>query len=364
MIPLRWKSILLLLFFLSGTCEYTAAESRTRLSFSGFPQASYSEETGIIGGAIGFLRFWKMNKPEHLPRNSLMLTARYSQKKQFTSRFESEIHFREGIYRSLTKFQYENWPSTFYGIGNDNRESSGEDYTPEITNLELSFFRKLNPSWSLGIDYEFARFILLDSEEEGTIAAHRYPGCCNNITSGLGLIFICDSRDNRNYPFRGKYHQIKLTRFAKSLGSDFNFTRYSIDLRYYYTLAAHQVLALQGVLTVNKNLVPFHKMPRLDDYLRAVTTDLFLDRDLTILRIEYRYFPWTRKFLNRLGMVLFLETGQVADHLAQFGFDRFKISYGLGFRFSLFTDEIFNLRFDIGFSPQHTNYVASGGEAF
>jgi len=354
--------IILLIFSKALDCDETF---KTKYEFTGFPQVAYTEETGIIGGGITFFRFYNPDKFPDIPKNSITFSARYSQKKQFYALLEPNVYFQDGKQQLTLSLNYKNWPSTFYGIGNHSSENDAEDYTAEEIDLTIKWRKKIWQNWSSALLYEYDYFLTKKTEETGLLNSKDIHGSSGkNIVSGFGFGFICDSRDNENFPSQGNLNNLEIFYFHHKLGSEFDFVRTLIDLRHYHRLAPKHILAFQGVFSYLFADPPFYKLIKLDDYLRAMTTDLFIDKGISAVRMEYRFFPFSAKFLNRFGFVLFLESGQVAKELQAYAINEFKISYGLGFRFSLFTDDIFNLRFDIGFGEGLTNFQASGGESF
>lgn len=349
--------------------DLTAGESDKPIQkyrFSGYPQAAYSKETGFIGGGILFLKY----RPEITAdiiddiENNFSFTARYSEKHQFYAKFEPDIYIYNGDYFLSLPLEYQNWPSTFYGIGNDSSEKDGEDYTPEIFKTSVTLKRKLLDKWSIALLYELEYFKILKMKSDLLLATKTIPGSEENLVSGSGISLIFDTRDSETYPEKGNFFTINFLNFNPFLGSDYNFSRIDLDLRHFLSPGNNQVLAIQSGLTMIKGDAPFNKLSKVDSFLRAYNVDQFIDLHVGALRMEYRIFPSDWKILKRIGFVFFTETGQVANSLAEFAFSELKLSYGLGIRYAIFTDEIFNLRLDVGFGKNSSNISVSGGEAF
>jgi len=86
--------------------------------FAGYPIFGYENETGFYGGGLVYVR----HRPKHfdtsIPQNSYYLSTEYSEKKQFTIKFEPKIHLKMVFIHSIQHLTLENGPQNFIGIGN------------------------------------------------------------------------------------------------------------------------------------------------------------------------------------------------------------------------------------------------------
>lgn len=331
---------------------------------AGSPLFSYAKETGFTYGGMLLYRFRPENMNIKVPKNSLKLQAVYTQKKQFQTLFEPEFRFQNGLYRLYSNIKYQDWPSSFYGIGNDSDEGKYEKYTAESLSIEVDISKRIRNNWFLGFIYEFKYFNMKKSEINGVLQSEEIPGSDNYTISGIGFSFTRDSRNNVFFPLAGKYFKFHIKCFDSSFGSDYNFIEYELDSRTYINISGVHVLAFQNILCFIDKNPPFDSMAHLGDEIRAFEPDLFIDKHMFITRVEYRFFPWKSNFLNRLGFAEFLEIGQVAHELKDFGISELKFCYGCGLRFSLFQHDRLNLRVDIGFWKDLNSLTFNIGEAF
>ncbi len=329
----------------------------------GYPQLSYATETGFVGGMQIYYLYRPRSNPYPIPRNKLILDAKYSQKKQFYSRFEPEFYLFQGDYYFNALISYMNWPSEYYGIGNNSKEENEESYTPEMVNISIDF-KKIFGKVNISALYDFEHFQILKSEEDGVLATGMIPGSEKHLISGTGAALEWDSRDNTNFPTKGEYVSLKGILYRKFLGSDYSFEKLTLNMRKYFTLSKSQWLAIQFFSGKIFGDYPFPQLFQLDDFSRGYITDLFRDTNITASRLEYRTFPFRTSLLNNVGFVAFAEAGQVAENLKSYALGEIKLSGGFGLRYSLFPKERLNLRFDVGFGKDSMNISVGGGEEF
>lgn len=331
---------------------------------AGYPSLGYSNETSFYGGGSVYLRYRPAHFEETVPKNVFYLTSEYSQKKQFSLKFEPEIRLLNGLYTISSKLKYKYWPSNFYGIGNDNDKNDSEKFTSNEFSFILDWQRRISDNFDISLLYYFSKYEIRKIEEDGFLATSSIPGNEGGINFGLGWQVSYDRRNNEFYPTKGGLHSFQIMSFNRRIGSDFDYNQYNLDLREYFSLSETQVIALQGYFSFIKGDPPFYQMSYLNDYMRGVTANLFIEHHVAIIRAEHRFFPWQNGFRNRLGFVVFVETGQVAHEFNEFAIENIKLNYGFGFRFSFLLEDRLNLRFDVGFGDVNGNISMSSREVY
>ena len=331
---------------------------------AGYPSLGYSNETDFYGGGSVYLRYRPAQFDETVPKNVFYITSEYSQKKQYSLKFEPEIRLLNGLYTISSKLKYEYWPSNFYGIGNDNNKNNSEKFTSNEFSFILDWQRRISDNLAISLMYDFSKYEIEKMEEDGLLDAGSIPGSEGGINSGLGWQICYDRCNAKFYPTQGGLYSFQIMSFNRRIGSDFDYDQYNLDLREYFSLSETQVIALQGYFSFINGDPSFYRMSYLDDHMRGVTANLFIDHHAAIIRTEYRVFPWRNGFRKRLGFVVFVETGQVAHEFNEFTIENVKLSYGFGFRFSFFLEDRLNLRFDIGFGEVKGNISMSSREVY
>jgi len=170
------------------------------------------------------------------------------------------------------------------------------------------------------------------------------PGQDGGITSGIGLGGFFDTRDNLFFPTGGGYYKFSFTVFNSFFGSDFNYTRYILDLRRFISFA-EDIFAMQIYSELSSGTPPFFDTPALGGsvHMRGYFEGRYRDRQYLTGQLEYRKILWWR-----IGGILFFSTGDVADRLRDFKLSTLKFSYGAGLRFVFDESERINLRVDYG----------------
>ena len=310
------------------------------------------------------MRYRPAHFEETVSKNIFYITSEYSQKKQYSLKFEPEIRLLNGLYTISAKLKYKYWPSNLYGIGNDNNKNNSEKFTPNEFSFILDWQRRISDNFNISLIYNFSKYEIEKMEEYGLLDAGSIPGSDGGMNSGLGWQVSYNRRDNEFYPTKGGLYSFQIMSFNRRIGSNFDYDKYNLDLRKYFSISETQVIALQGYFSIINGDPPFYQMSYLDDHMRGVTANLFIERHAAIIRTEYRVFPWQYGFRKRLGFVVFVETGQVTHEFNEFAIENVKLNYGFGFRFSVLLEDRLNICFDIGFGEVNGNISMSSREAY
>jgi len=361
-----WRNILkrialvLVLLFVSINLQLKADGT----DFAFYPQFSYSDETGFMAGIISYFRFQFKDYPPEITRQNITANVVYSAKKQFAFRFMPSLYSRDGKYQLESKFDYDYWPTEFYGVGNKIFDKDPEEYTPQKINFDLRLRRNIKNKWHILALGEYFHSRLVKTEEGGDLEKKEILGSEDYQLVGLGTGLVYDSRSSTSYPTNGSLLDLSFKCYTKALGSDYNFLQFDLIGSKFFSLDSKQVLALTARTILTDRNAPFQKMPHLGMYMRAYNETRFIDQKLINLRAEYRLFPWSSKFFERIGFVLFFDTGQTVAQINDFRLNDMRCSYGAGLRFSVFLEDRFNLRLDFGFCKDDSNFEISGGESF
>ena len=269
---------------------------------------------------------------------------------------EPVFNLLEGKVRISAALKFRNWFSEFYGIGKNSFHDS-EEYTRKEISIETELIRRVSDSFYVGAITDFDHKSFHDIEDTYELADDTIPGNTKYDIMGLGITFINDHRDNRIYTTSGNFQQLKIVQYDKIWGSDHQFTKTYLDLRYFTNLSISHVFAFQTLMETTHKSAPFLNLSQLGEEIRAFRSARYIDNHLILSRVEYRSFPLKPKFLRRFGFVLFLEAGEVNSSFKDFSLTAVKICYGGGFRFSVFPEERMNLAFDLGFSKDNIGII-------
>jgi outer membrane protein assembly factor BamA len=276
----------------------------------------------------------------------------------------------------------------FFGLGNNDLDSNPD---PLSTHRMQRIGSELTIAWRL-----FERFAVAVSagyrdvqigrgkaSDDGEIpfTVDAFPdltGIDGGDTLPLTLSFIYNSRLDVTRPTRGWSLIAEVEYVDRSLGSDYEFTRFSVDASYLLPLLTRrQLLAfrLGGVhMLGDVDDIPFYELTDLggSDSLRGFFGERFLGKSRLLGTVEYRLklldFPFFNIWQVRIDGVGFVEAGRVfldSDDIAdQFAVndqfisrlsDNFRYSYGGGLRIAL--GQAILARIDVGFSDEESALV-------
>ena len=325
------------------------------------PIVFYQPETGLGFGASAILYYRMKAADDAGPRSSLAPIAIYTTKKQVILAVWSEMYLSRDRWRISSELSYSNFPTSFWGLGNEAPDDAEEDYTPRTFTLRAWPQKRIASGWYAGFALTLIDRKLTEVEPDGLLESGAVPGTKDGTILGLGGSLVRDTRSSTVYPRRGAYHQLLVDLFPRVWLGDYRFGRYSLDLRGYVPVTDSHVLSLQALAISTTGDPPFDRHPELggDRLLRGYFQGRYRDRNLLALQAEYRL-----PLFWRVGAAGFVGFGQVAPELAGFGIDRFHLSGGGGFRFLLARDEGLNLRADFAFGENASGFYFSLGEAF
>lgn len=294
--------------------------------------------------------------------SSVRLDAFYTLNRQFQILLRPTLWYRNDSRLLSGKMAVKEWPTSFYGIGNDTDPDNKEKFTETMFQVSVDAAFQIKKGLFAGIGYSL-RYGEIDPEDSvGRLAsrANPVPGSGTTLTSTLGTVFRLDTRDNHFYPSRGSLHRLTIDTSVKGFASDFGFTRYSIDLRKYLAIHERQVLAVQAVVEGTAGTVPFRLLPSVGGVMRGYSSVRYIDRNLIALQLEYRYVP----LFWRVGFVAFAGVADVFDRPADLAFDTIKYTAGLGIRFQFSRSEKINIRLDYGIGRDSSGDYIDLNEAY
>ena len=178
----------------------------------------------------------------------------------------------------------------------------------------------------------------------------------------IGLAF--DNRDLEPYPRKGMFHDISFGYHSKWLGSDFNFSEFTLGSRFYYSPFKNIDLVLASRMAVSYKFgdIPFFGLTTIQftdqnlnsiGNIRGFRDRRFMGAFVTIADLEARYtflsWKWGEQIFD-LSAAPFIDLISVFDRPQDFSFNDWKAGYGAGIR--LTWNQATVIRFDFGFSSE------------
>lgn len=332
--------------------------------FIGFPAILHSPElTWAFGGAGSY--YFKFSHKDSLIRTSFVqalgiVTLRH----QLVFGFDATIFFPNEAYILRIHGSASKFPDRFWGLGNNSIRGNREKYTISQYYIFPQLLRNVYKKFYLGAAYESQNVFSFDygkPDGESIFDIQNVAGRKGSFTSGLGIIFLWDSRNNAFSSSKGLYFQYYINQFSQVLGSQFNYLSQMLDIRKFVTVNKTGVLAFEFVGNFNVGNVPVRSMANIgsSSIMRGYYEGRFTDKDLLAFQGE-----WRQHIFRRLGMVAFGGLGRVAANLSEFSFTGLKPSFGSGLRMAIDKSEKLNARLDFGFGTQSHGVYLNLAEAF
>ncbi len=331
-----------------------------RRNFLIAPQFDRAPETGILTG-IYYLQLYK-NKHDTIARTSNTETyLSVTQKKQYLFEFNETLLFKKENYILRGGSIIASYNEYFFGIGNNINLKQKENIQFNLIQTTQRFTRKIVKKMFAGIQYQYYQVYNLHYPENGLLEKSGAQGLNGSRTSGLGPVFLYDSRDNVIYSRTGFYLDISALFVKNFMGSDHQFTNFTLDARRFVKFYKNNILCLQGLINYNLGDVPFRQLALMgsDIMMRGYYMGTYRDKVMTCGQIEFRIPVW--RFIS---IALFTAVAEVQPNINSFNWNDIKYTYGLGFRFMFIKHERVNIGGDLGFGKNTKALYFGSGESF
>jgi outer membrane protein assembly factor BamA len=351
--------LLLLAGSASGQDQYDSVAKQYHLLF--LPVIARSIETNWSFGVASSLTF-HVDRKDTLSRTSnLQGLALYSLDHQAVFVLNGTVYLPGEKYILSQQTSYSSFPDKFWGLGNNTSNSNEESYKFKQIYVFLHGQRTLGHHFYLGMRYEYQTVLEVDYKHYGLFDQENILGRDGYHVSGVGLSFTYDTRNHAFVPNKGEFFQLYASKFANYTGSDFTYTNYVGDIRKFWTVFRHQVLAVQLYGFYNTGDVPLRSLASFGgaNSMRGYYSGRFRDKNQEFVQAEYRV-----PVIGRLGVVVFGGFGDVNHRFTDVYIGQLKYSYGGGLRFMLSKSEKLNLRLDYGIGEQSSGFYFQLGEAF
>ncbi|EAY26740.1 BamA/TamA family outer membrane protein [Microscilla marina] len=332
--------------------------------FIALPLVYYSPDTRWAAGGMVAYHFKFITpgkKAAHSRLSYIQLTSDYTQNKQLDVWGQWRIFMNDNDYIWSGEARYRNYPDRYYGVGNLTLNDAEETYSYDLLRFQSRVSRQLVKNVYLGLDYEISKYYNMTLQQGKSLESSQVEGTKGGINSGLGLVFMIDTRDNVVSASRGFFLETSCYLFDGVLGSNFSYSNYNFTFNKYFAIGQKMVIATNTVMTFNTGEVPFVNLARAggNSVLRGYAQYRFRDYNFIASQVEYRYM-----FLKRLGVVAFAGLGDVFNKSEDLDANALKYSVGGGVRIALDAKEKINLRVDYGVGRDNNGVYVSVTEAF
>ncbi len=351
----------LLIVSLYADVKNDSTENSDAFSMFAYPYAFYMPETGLAFGGSAIINFLTSMKNFNRP-SQVILNGYYTTIGNFSISLDQKIYFP--TFSLHPYIFYDKILTRFYGIGNTTEDISEPDFKANKYGLTIAFDKNIGKVL-FGLIFDLSKWNITDYMKNPYLSYGDITGSSGGISSGFGFSLGFDTRDYIFLPEKGHYHNFRLTFFRKAFGSDFNFTRYIVDLRKYWFFMEKISLGWQYFGQFITGEAPFYYLPALggSKIMRGYFEGRFRDKLYMASQIESTIY-FSVFGLDRFGASGFAGLGEVSDQFKNFSLPGIKWSLGIGLRYLLDKKNRTIIRADVGFGENTAGVYFAAGTAF
>jgi hypothetical protein len=331
-------------------------------SFVIAPELARKPETGVFAGLF-YLQVFRLtrNVDTSIRKSNTESFFDYSERKQILASVKNNLIFKnERIYLKGENF-YNKFPDQFWGIGGNTPAKLEEPVSYEMAGVNQRLLVRINKRYFAGIIYQYVKVSNVRFSRGGDLDTGHVSGSGGSQTSGVGLDFLYDSRDNIINAYKGLFVEASCVTNQKGLGGDHFFNNYTLDVRDFINLGGRKVLALQGVVNYNVGDVPFRQMAEIggDMIMRGYYFGRFRDKLMLAAQAEYRFPVW-----RSIGLTAFVAGAELQPLFEDVNWKDIHYTAGLCLRIMINKKERLNIGVDSGIGKETNGLYFNSGEAF
>lgn len=338
---------------------YFKKDTDRKPSFVLLPAFSSSPETGVEFGGAALLSFYSDTSNHATRVSNLFGYSTLTTKGQVKLSLNANYWAPQNRYHYTGVISFYNYPSNFYGVGNNTRAADVQHVNEKRYKLGFSGEKKITDNFYMGVvagvikyfypyDYNYTDIIYAPNVESRHGGANVY----------IGPSFTFDTRNNNTYTTRGMiinaYYNLMHGVYANNAykGGFFN-----IECSQFFALGRQLVL---GVDIQEQSLTggssPFYLLPQMgsDEMMRGYYQGRYRDRNYLAGQTELRY-----RISKRFGLAGFVGTGEVFH--SSFDMEQLKPNYGGGLRYFFDVEKGLAIRLDYGVGQKPAGEKREGG---
>ncbi|MDF9799049.1 outer membrane protein assembly factor BamA [Catalinimonas alkaloidigena] len=331
--------------------------------FIAYPTIAYAPETRWEFG-VSALYVYYAQKDTTNRLSEINAFTFFTLEQQYGLWLDHALYSDQSEWFFLGRLRYQRFPLLYYGIGPDTPEEELAQVDANSIAVRERVLRNITGSLYMGIELDFQR---LGNVDFIPVQNEPFPlptGNEGSTNMGIGIGLVYDDRHNVLNVRKGFFGETGFLHYDERWGSDFSFTQYFLDARYYYPVNRNQVLAHQLYGVSMNGEVPFNQLALMggESLMRGYYTGRYRDKTLLATQLEYRFLPFP--FSRRWGAAAFLSAGGVAPEPREIKLGDWVVAGGAGVRFLLFPTKDIYTRLDVAFTEEGVGYYFFIGEAF
>nr|WP_299340899.1 BamA/TamA family outer membrane protein [Allomuricauda sp.] len=392
------STIVIIISTLFGQIMF-AQESNEVRKYDLLPIITYSAESALNLGVIGFRYFDLGKENKDIPVSFLNMSAIYTTRNQMYLESGYQFFLSNGN-RIEGRLYYFDAPDRNYGLGNNPNLLLTQNETNEILNyldidvarigFQGSYQKKVGKNLFLGFGANIenvskydtipSSFQIIQGAEKLNLLQNRVKG----KRIGLGLILTSDTRDQVINARKGHFIRLSFLANSKIFGSDFEYHASRVEFTKYINPYKNHTLAFRFIQDWkhpfgSTGSIPLYGLSRPDG--RGYFRGTFQDRHSQQIDIEYRLPFWRDgnlgysklHFWKGLGMVFFVNGQQAYGEMGSYDISNTNVALGSGLRVLFNKKNRMNLRIDFaygllengnGINSRQTTFSFNLSEAF
>lgn len=335
-------------------------ETEKKVSVVALPLLFFTPETSLGFGAAGVLNI--KGSDSTIQTSQLLFGGAYTLFNQVLTYANYNLYLDKERYWLKGEIGYYKYFFYYYGIGPDTRLSDEETYEVAFPRFRTDALGRVGKNSYFGVRYwlENHRMLVLDSA--GLLDSNRPLGWDGGTISGLGSVYILDTRDNVYSASSGYKIELSAMGFHEAIGSEFRYLQANTDFSVFFTpwKKYRHVFGAQVQSETLFGDVPFFALSRLGSarMMRGYYSGRFLDQKQMAAQMEYR-FP----LFWRLEQTLFASTAFIGNDFDDWALSKAKTAIGSGLRLVLNKNDRIKVRLDVAYGEE-LNFYVTFNEAF
>jgi outer membrane protein assembly factor BamA len=351
------------LFFFLGLLVmqgFSQEADSSSTTFVPLPVVFLTPETSWGFGAFAFLSWRFEDESKDSRPSQIQLGGAYTLEDQILAYLPFQLWWNEERYSVFGELGWYRYNYFFFGIGNDQPQDFQELYGVDYPRIRLTAMKEVSQDFYIGGRFILDDFTITELDPEGQLANSTIMGNEGGLNTGFGILLNFDSRDNYFESYKGGYAEFTVDRHGGYIGSDFDYTRFRLDLRKFFEFTPKDHLATRFFSESIAGEAPFISQALLGGtrLMRGFYEGRYRDDNSAVVQAEYR-----RDLFWRFGVVAFAATGAVAPKYGQLSLNYLRYTYGAGLRFAIDPEDRINIRLDMGVGEE-PNFYLTIGEAF
>ncbi len=357
------KILIIFIFFTSLLKAQFKQDTARNVNFLVLPALFRTPETGWAYGGAGQATFKTSHKNDSLTRTSFVsIFGVWTERGQNIQATDAVIYFPKEKYILYFDAGHSYFPENFWGIGPNTKDDWHERYVSDQFTSSLHIKKKLFKGLFVGLLYDYQNVFKLKYKTGGIFDTTVFLGKSPYQISGGGFSVSYDTRNKAFWPTKGFYINSIFTDYDKAIGSNYNFYKWTLDLRLFQKLFLQHILAVQFYNYSTFGETPMKNLARLggSDNLRGFYQGRLRDANMASCVVEYRApIYW------RFSLVAFGGVGNVYSPKDPLLNNEFRYSFGGGVRLCVLQKDKLNIRIDYGYySKYNSGFYFTLGESF